>query len=62
MSDHTDNGKREGAARKTYTRPAWTRVKLRPEEAVLGACKTNSVGGPASGDCTVPSACSSVAS
>ena len=45
-------------AKKTYAKPQIQEVPLRPEEAVLGACKTAGVGGPVSSDCTVPVGCS----
>lgn len=53
---------RQPAARKPYARPEITRVPLKPEEAVLGACKTAGVGGPVSSDCTVPVGCSTAGS
>ncbi|MGA9883551.1 MAG: hypothetical protein WBQ34_07525 [Candidatus Acidiferrales bacterium] len=37
-----------GTKKKQYEPPKLTRVSLRPEEAVLGACKTASISGPAS--------------
>jgi hypothetical protein len=45
--------------RKPYTPPEVTRVTLRPEEAVLGACKNNATSGPGQPTCRFPSACSS---
>ena len=57
------DGDEQGAAvRKPYVAPEITRVPLKPEEAVLGACKTAGVGGPVSSDCTVPVGCSSFGS
>ena len=44
--------------RKPYAKPQIQEVPLRPEEAVLGACKTGSISGPAQGICTFPSTCS----
>ena len=44
--------------RKPYEKPELRQVPLRPEEAVLGNCKTSGVSGPAASDCTVLS-CSS---
>lgn len=32
--------------KRTYRKPAFAVVALRPEEAVLGACKTNGSSGP----------------
>lgn len=38
----------EGTQRKKpYEKPAMVRIGLKPEEAVLGACKTSSAAGPA---------------
>ncbi len=39
--------------KKQYLRPEVTQVPLRPDEAVLGACKSPSVAGPTSSACTV---------
>ncbi len=61
MSDD-ENEDSSPAARRTYVRPEITRVPLKPEEAVLGACKTAGVGGPVSSDCTVPVGCSTIGS
>lgn len=40
-----------------YESPRVTIISLRPEEAVLGACKNASSAGPISGSCTVPAPC-----
>jgi hypothetical protein len=48
--------------RKPYEKPQIQEVALRPEEAVLGACKTNSVSGPAQPRCGFPFHCSSLLS
>ena len=46
--------------RKDYCKPQITQVVLRPEEAVLGACKRgSSQSGPGQPRCNFPSACSS---
>jgi hypothetical protein len=50
------------ADKKAYVKPEVKRVMLRPEEAVLASCKTSKVSGPGQGKCSVPSACSSLAS
>lgn len=50
MSEPTD------ALRRAYQKPRLTKVKLRPEEAVLGNCKAGTVSGPLD-TCTTPSAC-----
>jgi len=44
-------------ARKPYEKPTLSEVALRPEEAVLGNCKTMGVAGPAEGDCTALGGC-----
>ncbi len=38
--------------KKQYLRPEVTQVPLRPDEAVLGACKNHSSSGPVSSSCT----------
>ena len=50
--------------KRPYTKPEIKQVALRPEEAVLGACKATSGGGsgPGSGNCRQPSACSTLGS
>jgi hypothetical protein len=44
----------EGAPekKKPYESPRVTIISLRPEEAVLGACKNPSTSGPVSGSCS----------
>ena len=49
-------------ARKPYAKPEVTKVSLRPEEAVLGACKAGRVAGPGQPRCGVPAPCSSLGS
>jgi hypothetical protein len=46
-----------GAGRKPYEKPTLSQVALRPEEAVLGNCKTMGVAGPAESDCTSLGGC-----
>jgi hypothetical protein len=49
--------------RRPYEKPAIIEVELRPEEAVLGNCKTNGGGpGPFQGVCDSPAACNTIAS
>lgn len=48
--------------KKTYVKPEVKRVMLRPEEAVLASCKTSKISGPGQAKCSIPSACSSLAS
>jgi hypothetical protein len=61
VDDTTANVSLE-ATKKPYTKPHIQEVPLRPDEAVLGNCKTASVSGPAQHRCTMPSNCSSPAS
>ena len=44
--------------RKRYEKPRIVRVRLNPEEAVLGFCKNANKSGPLRAKCTVPSNCS----
>ena len=47
--------------KKPYTRPAFKKVPLKPEEAVLAFCKTSGGGGgPLQSNCHSPSNCSSL--
>ncbi len=57
---HPSNG--SGADRKPYAKPQIEEVALRPEEAVLGACKTASLSGPTQAKCSVPRGCSALTS
>ena len=59
MSERPDEREQ---VRKPYTKPEVLQVSLRPEEAVLGSCKTAAVSGPGQFRCSSPSACSSLAS
>lgn len=52
----------EPAKKKPYEKPSLSEVALRPEEAVLGNCKTMGISGPAMQDCTLFTGCSSVGS
>jgi hypothetical protein len=56
MDDLTANNRPD--ERKPYTRPQIQEVPLRPDEAVLGGCKTASTSGPAQSRCTMPLNCS----
>ena len=49
-------------ARKPYEKPSIKVVPLRPEEAVLGNCKTGSNSGPLQSLCNSPAACSTLGS
>ncbi len=41
----------QAESKKTYEPPRLTVISLRPEEAVLGHCKSMTTGGPASSTC-----------
>jgi hypothetical protein len=45
--------------KKPYVRPEMKQVALRPDEAVLGNCKSSSFSGPSGSGCGVPLYCSS---
>jgi len=47
-----------GSAKKKYEKPEAKRFPLRPDEAVLGFCKTNAANGPTGGGCRGAQACS----
>lgn len=44
--------------RKPYGKPIAKRVHLKPEEAVLGFCKTAGYSGPSGSGCGAPLSCS----
>jgi len=44
--------------RKPYAKPVAKRVRLKPEEAVLGFCKTAGYSGPNGSNCSAGFACS----
>jgi len=48
--------------KKPYVRPVVKRVPLKPEEAVLGACKSSGISGPVQSRCTIPAPCSTIGS
>jgi hypothetical protein len=52
----------ESAKKKPYVKPEVKSVTLRPEEAVLAACKTGAISGPGQLTCALPAPCSSLAS
>jgi hypothetical protein len=60
MNDKRDND--ATPTKKRYEKPEVTQVSLRPEEAVLGACKAGRVSGPGQPRCGVPAPCSSLGS
>jgi hypothetical protein len=48
--------------KRPYAKPEIQEVPLRPDEAVLGGCKTSSGSGPAQARCTHPASCSAATS
>jgi hypothetical protein len=44
-------------SKRAYMRPELRKVLLRPEEAVLGNCKSTTIGGPGQSDCATPASC-----
>jgi len=61
MDDKADESESVDQKR-PYTKPEVREVPLRPDEAVLGACKTAARSGPAQVRCNFPSSCSSLIS
>ena len=62
MADEIKDG---DVDKRPYVKPEIKQVALRPEEAVLGACKASSGGGgsgPGGGNCRTPVPCSSLGS
>ncbi|QQR91704.1 MAG: hypothetical protein IPJ88_08355 [Myxococcales bacterium] len=60
MAEEID--KDEGTrSRKAYEKPTIEKVPLKPEEAVLGFCKSSGIGGPVGLDCQL-AGCSSLGS
>ncbi len=60
MKDRSEKDTRP--PKKPYSKPEVRQVPLRPEEAVLGACKSGASSGPAQATCNVPLTCSSIGS
>lgn len=60
MDDKQPEKKRE--LRKHYKKPEVKKVRLKPEEAVLGGCKTASVAGPGQSLCSSLGGCSTIVS
>ena len=57
MKKHPGNGSQR--PKRAYVKPQVRAVELRPDEAVLGNCKTTNRAGPASpASCTTPVSCS----
>jgi len=59
---NTAPGSERSHTRRSYVKPAMKRVVLKPEEAVLGACKATGRFGPTAGDCHQPLNCSGLGS
>jgi hypothetical protein len=55
-------GREKNKAERSYVKPAMKRVVLKPEEAVLGACKATGTFGPTAGNCNQPFSCSAIGS
>jgi hypothetical protein len=55
-----DQAKEE--TKKPYVKPEVTRFPLRPEEAVLGFCKSATAAGPSGGNCRVVGFCQTAGS
>jgi len=62
MSEENPQERDAATARRPYEPPTVLRVELRPEEAVLGSCKTGSSGGPRAGRCRSAATCSTIGS
>lgn len=56
------DGQEDAPRRLAYEAPSVDRVELRPEEAVLGACKTGESGGPRASRCRSAVTCSTIGS
>jgi hypothetical protein len=64
MTKNPGDQRHESAAgrKKPYQKPEIRQVALRPEEAVLGSCKSSTAGGPAQLHCNSTSSCHNIAS
>ncbi len=51
-----------GEDKKPYVKPQVKRVLLKPEEAVLGSCKSNTGAGPGQPICKTPGKCKLIGS
>jgi hypothetical protein len=60
MKDRSEKGAMQ--PKKPYSKPEVRQVPLRPEEAVLGACKSSSAVGMAQATCDFVSACNVIGS
>ena len=57
-----NDNKSQQKRKRTYQKPELTQVSLRPEEAVLGVCKSASVAAAGHANCSITPRCSSVGS
>ncbi|HEY7499277.1 MAG TPA: hypothetical protein VH740_12225 [Vicinamibacterales bacterium] len=65
MAEDTNDNDANSGEKRSYAKPEIKQVALRPEEAVLGACKASSGSGgsgPGGGNCRTPVPCSSLGS
>lgn len=62
MSEEDGHEPEAALAKRPYEPPSVERIALRPEEAVLGACKTGSSGGPRASRCRSVATCSTIGS
>lgn len=60
MTDRTAENRKD--SKRPYRKPEFVRISLRPEEAVLGSCKSAASGGPLQRRCNGVGACRSVGS
>lgn len=58
----TRDAKKNREGKRRYEKPELTQVSLRPEEAVLGVCKSASVSAAGHANCQINPKCSSVGS
>jgi spore cortex formation protein SpoVR/YcgB (stage V sporulation) len=61
-SEENEMQTQESKEKKAYEKPEAKRFPLRPEEAVLGFCKTNASSGPAPNGCRGGFACQTAGS
>jgi hypothetical protein len=57
-----DDEENSNPAGKKYEPPVVTRISLRPEEAVLGHCKSLTASGPIGGTCNAVGNCQTIGS
>ena len=57
-----DGSPAKAVQKKSYAKPSICEVKLRPEQAVLGDCKSINYVGPLQVNCAIPNSCSTQSS